>query len=80
MLRLAETLYLFSATRGAIQEHLGMLHAALDHPSAQQPSAARARALLATSSALVKAGGQRSEAIELSPQAWRSRVASASRS
>ena len=65
LLRLAETLYRFSITRGAIQEHLGLLRTALDHPSAQQPTAARAQALLATSSALVQAGGGRREAREL---------------
>jgi predicted ATPase/DNA-binding CsgD family transcriptional regulator len=65
LLRLADTLYRFSITRGAIQEHLGLLRAALDHPSAQQPTAARAQALLATSSALVRAGGGRREAREL---------------
>jgi predicted ATPase/DNA-binding CsgD family transcriptional regulator len=65
LLTLAETLYRFSITRGAIQEHLGLLRAALDHPDAQQPTAARARALLATSSALVRAGGGRREAREL---------------
>jgi predicted ATPase/DNA-binding CsgD family transcriptional regulator len=65
LLRLADTLYRFSITRGAIQEHLGMLRTALDHPSAQQPTAARAQALLATSSALVRAGGGRREAREL---------------
>jgi predicted ATPase/DNA-binding CsgD family transcriptional regulator len=65
LLRLATTLYRFSVTRGAIQEHLGMLRAALDHPAAQQPTLARAHALLATSSALVLAGGGRHEAREL---------------
>ena len=65
LLRLAETLYPFSVTRGAIQEHLGMLRAALDHPGAQHPTAARARALLTTSTALVRAGGDRAEAEEL---------------
>ena len=65
LLRFAETLYRFSITRGAIQEHLGLLRTALDHPSAQQPTAARAQALLATSSALVRAGGGRREAREL---------------
>jgi DNA-binding CsgD family transcriptional regulator len=65
LLRLAETLYRFSVTRGAIQEHLGLLRAALDHPDAQRPTPARARALLATSSALVRAGGGRAEAREL---------------
>ena len=65
LLRLAETLYRFSISRGAIQEHLGLLRTALDHPSAQQPTAARAQALLATSSALVRAGGGRREAREL---------------
>ena len=65
LLRLAETLYRFSVTRGAIQEHLGMLRTALDHPDAQQPTLARADALLATASALVLAGGDRGEAREL---------------
>ena len=65
LLRLAETLYRFSITRGAIQEHLGLLRTALDHPGAQQPTAARAQAMLATSSALVRAGGGRWEAREL---------------
>jgi predicted ATPase/DNA-binding CsgD family transcriptional regulator len=65
LLSLAETLYPFSVTRGAIQEHLGMLRAALDHPDTQQPTAARARALLTTSTALVRAGGDRCEAEEL---------------
>ncbi len=65
LLRLAETLYRLSATRGAIQEHLGMLRAALDHPSAQQPTAARARALLATSVALARAGEDRNESRKL---------------
>ena len=65
LLRLAETLYPFSVTRGAIQEHLGMLRAALDHPGTQHPTAARARALLTTSTALVRAGGDRAEAEEL---------------
>jgi predicted ATPase/class 3 adenylate cyclase/DNA-binding CsgD family transcriptional regulator len=65
LLRLAETLYRFSITRGAIQEHLGLLRVALDHPSAQKPTAARAQAMLATSSALVRAGGGRREAREL---------------
>ena len=64
-LRLADTLYRFSITRGAIQEHLGLLRTALGHPGAQQPTAARAQALLATSSALVRAGGGRREALEL---------------
>ena len=65
LLRLADTLYRFSVTRGAIQEHLGLLRAALAHPGAQQPTAARAQALLATSSALVRSGGGRREASEL---------------
>jgi predicted ATPase/DNA-binding CsgD family transcriptional regulator len=65
LLRLAETLYRFSVTRGAIQEHLGLLRTALAHPSAQQSTAARAQALLATSSALVRSGGGRQEAREL---------------
>jgi predicted ATPase/DNA-binding CsgD family transcriptional regulator len=65
LLRLAETLYRFSVTRGAIQEHLGLLRIALAHPGAQQPTAARAQALLATSSALVRSGGGRQEAREL---------------
>ena len=65
LLRLATTLYRYSVTRGAIQEHLGMLRTALDHPAAQQPTLARAHALLATSSALVLAGGGRREAREL---------------
>jgi predicted ATPase/DNA-binding CsgD family transcriptional regulator len=65
LLRLAETLYRFSNTRGAIQEHLGLLRTALDHPSAQRPAAARAQALLAASSALVLTGGRRQEARQL---------------
>jgi predicted ATPase/DNA-binding CsgD family transcriptional regulator len=65
LLRLATALYRFSVTRGAIQEHLGMLRAALDHPAAQQPTVARAQALLATSSGVVLAGGGRQEAREL---------------
>ena len=65
LLCLAETIYPFSVTRGAIQEHLGMLRAALNHPGAQQPTAARARALLTTSTALVRAGGDRAEAEKL---------------
>ena len=65
LLRLAEILHNFSLTRGAIQEHLGMLRLALDHPDAQRPTAARARALFATSKALVRAGGQQSDAREL---------------
>jgi len=65
LLRLADTLYPFSVTRGAIQEHLGMLRAALNHPGAQQPTVARARALLTTSTALVRAGGDRAEAEQL---------------
>jgi len=68
LLRLAETLYRFSITRGAIQEHLGMLRTALGHPGAQQPTSARARALLATASALVRAGGDRGEARDLQHQ------------
>jgi predicted ATPase/DNA-binding CsgD family transcriptional regulator len=65
LLRLAETLYWFSNTRGAVQEHLGLLRAALEHPSAQRPTAARAQALLGAASALVLAGGRRQEAREL---------------
>jgi predicted ATPase/DNA-binding CsgD family transcriptional regulator len=65
LLEVAETLYRYSVTRGAIQEHLGMLMLALGHPAAQQPTAARARALHATSNALALAGGPRSEAHEL---------------
>jgi DNA-binding CsgD family transcriptional regulator/tetratricopeptide (TPR) repeat protein len=42
-----------------------MLRAALDHPDAQQPTLARSQALLATSSAVVLAGGGRREAREL---------------
>lgn len=65
LLSLAATLYPFSVTRGAIQEHLGMLRVALGHPGAQRPTAARARALLTTSTALVRAGGDRAEAEKL---------------
>jgi predicted ATPase/DNA-binding CsgD family transcriptional regulator len=65
LLKLAETLYRYSVTRGAISEHLGMLRLALDHSAAQQPTAARARALLATASALVRVGGSRREGLEL---------------
>jgi predicted ATPase len=71
LLRFAETLYRFSITRGAIQEHLGLLRTALDHPSAQQPTAARAQALWPPRALWYGRAGDGGKLVNYSTQAWR---------